>query len=513
MRKFIKNLYSNDAEGWAYDGDWSSSVLYREQYQRGIQSEFTIPVLGAPGCINSAHIEPRTYSKPDDYVYLLDFAAVELKKNQRWLMDIASKMEKWVQEHQIIGIKCPSTEQLNLLTNQEIATVLKGYLDHLASNAPFSYLSWYDQTVFSLHAKTIVGDTCLSDDRIFSLTNCAQVKANELDTYSSMERKQMGTLLSLLLVSQKTSRELQESETIEYIEYCLQHNPAAHKMLVDHLKSYRWLGIRHMIGRPWDYQDILKRVSDFFKKINAEDQNNGYLSEKRELDISSDFTYSETLLVQSLASHIHYKTKRKEVISKVFYLLHPLFLEIARRSNTSVSNILYATSSEIFKSLELSIPMNSDIYTDRGGKFCFLLLDGGSHFLSSSQFDIHCDHSRPEVPRFIAENRLEGRRASPGGVTASALVLNSKGHNALDQLDRYILVAEMLTPEHILFLSKAVGIITSRGGMLCHAALLAREYNLPCITGIQDATRIIRSGDIITMEEGNNFIQIDTNLG
>jgi pyruvate,water dikinase len=46
----------------------------------------------------------------------------------------------------------------------------------------------------------------------------------------------------------------------------------------------------------------------------------------------------------------------------------------------------------------------------------------------------------------------------------------------------------------------ASAIVERRGGMLIHGAIIAREYGLPCVTGIPDATALIENGDDITVD-------------
>jgi pyruvate,water dikinase len=46
----------------------------------------------------------------------------------------------------------------------------------------------------------------------------------------------------------------------------------------------------------------------------------------------------------------------------------------------------------------------------------------------------------------------------------------------------------------------SAGIVERRGGMLIHGAIIAREYGLPCITGVPDATSLIHTGDQLTMD-------------
>jgi phosphoenolpyruvate synthase/pyruvate phosphate dikinase len=57
-----------------------------------------------------------------------------------------------------------------------------------------------------------------------------------------------------------------------------------------------------------------------------------------------------------------------------------------------------------------------------------------------------------------------------------------------------------LDPNMTFVVPLASGIIERRGGMLIHGAIIAREYGLPCVTGIPDATVLIRTGDIITLD-------------
>jgi pyruvate,water dikinase len=44
------------------------------------------------------------------------------------------------------------------------------------------------------------------------------------------------------------------------------------------------------------------------------------------------------------------------------------------------------------------------------------------------------------------------------------------------------------------------GIVERRGGMLIHGAIIAREYGLPCVTGVPHAASVIKTGDRITVD-------------
>jgi pyruvate,water dikinase len=44
------------------------------------------------------------------------------------------------------------------------------------------------------------------------------------------------------------------------------------------------------------------------------------------------------------------------------------------------------------------------------------------------------------------------------------------------------------------------GIVERRGGMLIHGAIIAREYGIPCVTGVPDVTSLVQTGDLLTVD-------------
>lgn len=70
-----------------------------------------------------------------------------------------------------------------------------------------------------------------------------------------------------------------------------------------------------------------------------------------------------------------------------------------------------------------------------------------------------------------------------------------------------ILVAPMTSPWCIPIMEKAAAIITDEGGVTCHAAIISREMNKPCIIGTKFATKVLRDGDIIEVDAKNGLIK------
>lgn len=72
-----------------------------------------------------------------------------------------------------------------------------------------------------------------------------------------------------------------------------------------------------------------------------------------------------------------------------------------------------------------------------------------------------------------------------------------------------ILVTYELTPKMVYDISAIKGIVTEVGGVLCHASIVARESNIPCIVGVDNISRVVKDGDIITMDGSTGFIKLE----
>lgn len=80
---------------------------------------------------------------------------------------------------------------------------------------------------------------------------------------------------------------------------------------------------------------------------------------------------------------------------------------------------------------------------------------------------------------------------------------NLKGVRAGD-----VLVTHMTRPQFNLQIKNAGAIVTNEGGILCHAALLAREFNIPCIVGTKIATKVLHDGDLVEVDADKGVVRI-----
>ncbi len=71
-----------------------------------------------------------------------------------------------------------------------------------------------------------------------------------------------------------------------------------------------------------------------------------------------------------------------------------------------------------------------------------------------------------------------------------------------------ILVCEMTTPDYIVHIKNAAAIVTDKGGILCHAAIVAREFHIPCIVGTNNATSLLKEGDVVEIDADKGIVKL-----
>jgi len=94
---------------------------------------------------------------------------------------------------------------------------------------------------------------------------------------------------------------------------------------------------------------------------------------------------------------------------------------------------------------------------------------------------------------------LEGEAASPGLASGPArIILSAKKIKKIKKGE--ILVTTMTTPDFVPAMQLAAAIVTNKGGQTSHAAIVSRELAIPCVVGTEKATKVIKNGQIISVD-------------
>jgi rifampicin phosphotransferase len=111
-------------------------------------------------------------------------------------------------------------------------------------------------------------------------------------------------------------------------------------------------------------------------------------------------------------------------------------------------------------------------------------------------------YRRGDVP----DGALVGLPVSAGTVEGRARVILDMAEADLEADD--ILVTAYTDPSWTPVFVTIKGLVTEVGGLMTHGAVIAREYGLPTVVGVEHATRLIRDGQRIRVHGTDGYIEI-----
>ena len=107
---------------------------------------------------------------------------------------------------------------------------------------------------------------------------------------------------------------------------------------------------------------------------------------------------------------------------------------------------------------------------------------------------------------FERTNTIKGQVAQVG--MAKGRVRRVMGHKQIAELQEgEILVSPMTIPDFLPAMRKAAAIVTDEGGIMCHAAIVARELKKPCIVGTKVATQVLNDGDLVEVDADKGVVK------
>lgn len=110
------------------------------------------------------------------------------------------------------------------------------------------------------------------------------------------------------------------------------------------------------------------------------------------------------------------------------------------------------------------------------------------------------------ITTFEAIDELKGMTAHPGKVSGRVRIVFKPDH-VTDFAEGDILVTSMTRPEFLPLMKKAAAIVTDAGGILCHAAITAREIGKPCLIGTKVGTKLFKDGEMVEVDATNGWVR------
>lgn len=263
------------------------------------------------------------------------------------------------------------------------------------------------------------------------------------------------------------------------------------------VQEYGYLQLtNHLSSMPLQQEDIAKICSQF-----SDPKQELSLLEKKDVGLCAQYRKKTAILGMEATQYLklmhryqHFRNQRIKTFKLLqFRLLRPI-VESAVTKNTNFQDLIWYTIDEL---MELSETHTVVDISARKKIYCILGVGN----------KINYSHGSPLTPATNMPKQLTGRCAQPGNVSGKVrIILESKDVGALQTSE--ILVTTMTTPDLVPAMRRAAAIVTDEGGVLCHAAIVSRELGIPCVIGTINATKILKNGQIISVNATEGIIKI-----
>jgi phosphohistidine swiveling domain-containing protein len=271
----------------------------------------------------------------------------------------------------------------------------------------------------------------------------------------------------------------------------------------EHAREWWWIKNNYASQPRLDEEYFVSELKEAFEK--DEKRATVQFSEEKTKclnEIGADAELRE--IVQITGDFIYLHDIRKATVMKWIYYMNLFINEFSRRLKLDFSDAVFMTYNEITDALmgKISTPFE-EIAARKHGVSVFDK-SGVHRIFTGSEAEDWKKKVFGVIEKEVEE--LTGNAASPGNARGKVKVLMSSSQVG-DFLQGEILVASHTTPDWVVIMKKAAGIITERGGITCHAAIVSRELGIPCITGVPNVTEILKDGEIVEMDATKGVIR------
>lgn len=394
-----------------------------------------------------------------------------LRENKKFLKDILESGLKNCE--QLISIAKEMSVDVEKLDDSQLNDALKKYVNAFFDFAPTTIVPFPVEIL---------------------LTQLIKNRIKELN--QGFTKEEVDECFRKITVVQRDSDAFQEQKDLLEIAILKESGIDIKGRLVEHADKFGYLGLTNSIlsePRNIEYFESMinqsNNPSEMLKKL-LEDRSKE-LKEYKEYSKGMD----KDLVKQAelLQNYMFFRAYRIDAMKRAQWNIRPLLNEICKHCDVKLEDLAFFIWPEIVKLLE-----TGEVPDFEPRKKCFNMI------VVNKKISWNTEPIQTDKLGYVGP--IKGTVAQRGNVKGIVrLVLNENDMKRFKEGE--ILVTAMTTPDYVMIMNKALAIITDEGGILCHAAIVSREFNKPCIVGTGIATKVLKDGDIVRVDAINGIIE------
>jgi phosphohistidine swiveling domain-containing protein len=222
-------------------------------------------------------------------------------------------------------------------------------------------------------------------------------------------------------------------------------------------------------------------------------------------DIINKFDCEEKKWIELQEEFVFYRTYRTERSYESLYYLERFLTSIEKSLKLEEHELSYYNKEEIVIFLETGKRVNPKLLAERKQEFAMSLSNGLLTMMEGNEAKRWIEVNNEKIDTGLHE--VKGLAAYRGKIIGKArIVMNVKDQNTV--LEGDILIVPMTTPDFMPSLQKAAAFVTDEGGVICHAAIVARELKKPCVIGTKKATTVFHNDDMVEVDGFTGIVRL-----
>jgi phosphoenolpyruvate synthase/pyruvate phosphate dikinase len=337
------------------------------------------------------------------------------------------------------------------------------------------------------------------------------VSTPEKLTNIQKEEKELFGLYFELLRKPKLLKLFRKSSEKEIEKNLPKSDKSFSKKLDVHHKKWLWLPFMYE-GPSWEKSYFIGVLSSMARQYLSKEEIELKKKEpERLIKRKKDFlkklplTSKEKIYFKILSDSVYLKGYRKDVMYFSCYASEKMFSEIGKRLHLSLNQ----TRSFLVQEIKQAILYRNFSVKELNDRLYFTLIkwiNGKEEILTREKARAFFNKVF-KLMKIKKVSKLQGSTAVPGLVKGIVKVVNHPNEMyKMNQGD--ILVSHSTNPNLVPAMKKAGAIITDIGGVTCHAAIVSRELNIPCVIGTKVATRILKDGEKVEVNASKGTVKL-----
>jgi pyruvate,water dikinase len=337
---------------------------------------------------------------------------------------------------------------------------------------------------------------------------------SEKKSHSFNEEMDFLNVIKSIQANSKIKNRFLEDDEEALTQYALEKKDKVSNLICNLHKKWCWLS--------YGYTGPEKKVGEYIRDLkkaikedlnpeevlrNNKNKDIEFLAKQKEMLEQLKFDKTQIDLINFIKESSFTKDYRKGAVYHGMYCYKRFFDYISKEIGIDSGSFWHMNPFEIEDLLEKDVKISLQELRKRAEKCVVIYRREDVTFLFDKDAKKVLDAMVLESAQG-EEGELKGMPVCMGFVRGKAKLIEST--DDLGKMEKGdILVSHITYPNLLPAMKKAAAIVTNIGGVICHAAIIARELNIPCIVGTKFATKKIKDGDEVEVDE----VEVDANKG